>query len=454
MKNSFIRFLLLLCLGVPAWGQSIQRFERLSTASGLSQSTIFKIIQDRRGFLWFATADGLNRYDGHSFVIYRHDPGDANTLSGSDISTVIEDQEGNLWVAARSSGLNKIDLKTGKITRFTRGPKGIDFSSMTISSLLNVGKHRLFASVIGVGILVFDTKNNTYLPGESEVNNPLVKDVVRLYKHSNGSIWMGTRTGQLISYVGNHSFIPFDFSGKTNASNFRVRSLFEASNGDMLIGTEGKGLFRFNPQNQHFQHVFYLAKDPTSRQNIVSSMVRDAKGNLWIGTDNGVYALTGENFSQSKHIPSNPDPDLGISSFSVMSLFTDSNRNTWIGTWEAGLNISFFQKSRFSVLRYKPNTFQGLLSNKVTSLSAGDDRGVWLGSNVGLSFFNHKTGKVDHMINQAVVNKLNVTTGFDVNLLKAMPDGSVWVCAWEKAYFILVHRMICSPFRIAWTKLE
>ncbi|MDT8886622.1 two-component regulator propeller domain-containing protein [Aquirufa sp. LEPPI-3A] len=435
MKNSFIRFLLLLCLGVPVWGQSIQRFERLSTASGLSQSTIFKIIQDRRGFLWFATADGLNRYDGHSFVIYRHDPGDANTLSGSDISSVVEDQDGNLWVAARSSGLNKVDLKTGKITRFTRGPKGVDFSSLTISSLLSVGKHRLLASVIGVGILVFDTQNNTFLPGESEVINPLVKEVVRLYKHSNGSIWMGTRTGQLISYVGNHSFIPFDFSAKSNASNFRVRSLFEASNGDLLVGTEGNGLFRFNPQNQQFKRVFYQAKDPLSRQNIVSSLVRDAKGNLWIGTDNGIYALQRENFSQPKHIPSNPDPDLGISSFSVMSMFTDSNRNTWIGTWEAGLNISFFQKSRFSVLRYKPNTFQGLLSNKVTSLSAGDDRGVWVGSNVGLSFFNHKLGKVEHMINQAVVNKFNVTTGFDVNLLQAMPDGSVWVSAWGKGLF-------------------
>ena len=91
--------------------------------------------------------------------------------------------------------------------------------------------------------------------------------------------------------------------------------------------------------------------------------------------------------------------------------------------------------TNFSVLRYKPNTFQGLLSNKVTSLSAGDDRGVWVGSNVGLSFFNHKLGKVEHMINQAVVNKFNVTTGFDVNLLQAMPDGSVWVSAWGKGLF-------------------
>jgi ligand-binding sensor domain-containing protein len=208
MKNSFVRFLLLLSLSLPGFSQVTQRFERLSTVSGLSQSTIYKIIQDRRGFLWFATADGLNRYDGHSFVIYRHDPGDANALSGSDISTLLEDQEGNLWVAARSSGLNKINLKTGKITRFSHGPKGIDFSSLTISSLLAVGKNRIYASVNGLGLLVFDSQKNVFLPKESELKNPLLKEIVRLYKHSNGSIWMGTRTGQLISFVSNHNYIP------------------------------------------------------------------------------------------------------------------------------------------------------------------------------------------------------------------------------------------------------
>jgi signal transduction histidine kinase/ligand-binding sensor domain-containing protein/DNA-binding response OmpR family regulator len=449
-------FIFLLLLNLPAFSQAVQRFERLSTASGLSQSTVTKIIQDRRGFLWFATMDGLNRYDGHSFVVYRHDPGDPNTLSGSDITTVLEDEDGNLWVAARSSGLNKIDLKSGKITRFTRGPRGIDFSSLTISSMLNAGKHRIYASVVGLGLLVFDSQNNTYLPKESELSNPLVKDVVRFYKHSNGSIWMGTRTGQLISFVGNHSFIPFDFSGKSMASNFRVRALFEANNGDLLIGTEGKGIFRFNTQNQRFQNVFYLASAPLSRQNIITSLVRNASGDLWIGTDNGIYTLPGEDFKNAKHIPSNPDPDVGISSFSVMSMFTDLNRNTWIGTWEAGLNISFFQKSRFAVLRYKPNTFQGLLSNKVTALSASDDRGVWVGSNVGLSFFNHKKGKVDHLINEAVENKFNATTGFDVTLLQAMPDGSVWIGAWAKGLFHFTppNDLKAFPFRVGETGMN
>jgi ligand-binding sensor domain-containing protein len=84
------------------------RFERLTTASGLSQNTIHKIIQDKNGFLWFATADGLNRYDGYSFETFRNNPSDITSLSDSDVFSVTEDQEGDLWVGKRSSGLNKI----------------------------------------------------------------------------------------------------------------------------------------------------------------------------------------------------------------------------------------------------------------------------------------------------------------------------------------------------------
>lgn len=419
-----------LLISASLFGQVGNRFERLSTASGLSQSTIYKIIQDKKGFLWFATADGLNRYDGHNFKIFRNDPSDPSTLSGSDIFSIVEDDEGNIWVGTRSSGLNHLDLKTGKIIRFTRGPQGQDMSNLNISSLINLGNHRVGVAALGFGFLVYQTQSKKLLPAESEWKNPLIKEVVRTFKHSNGSLWLGTRTGQLISVLGKHSFMPFSLG--QNQVKSRIRALFEAKNGDILVGTDGAGLFQFNPSNQQFRSVFFQASNPLARQNIVTSITRDALQNLWIGTDNGVYLMVGDDFKRFKHIPSNPDPELGISSFSVMSLFTDSNLNTWIGTWEAGLNISFFQKPRFSVLRYKPNTIQGLLSNKVTALAATNSAGVWIGSNLGLSYFDHKNRKVDHVIFRESANSLNASGDFDVNFLEATPKGDVWIGFWGK----------------------
>lgn len=448
-----IRFLLLfLCFSFVCTeflsAQKPTRYERLTTASGLSQSTINKIIQDKKGFLWFATADGLNRYDGYSFSVFRNDPSDNKTLSGSDISTVCEDDEGNLWVGTRNAGLNKINIKTGSVIRFSRGPNNQDISSAIIPSIVNVGKNKICVAAVGMGIMTINSKNNTLILAESDFQTPLIKDVVRFFRHSTGSLWMGTRKGYLISVLGNKSYLPFSFGQKKQSNEYRVRVLFEAKNGDILVGTEGRGLFRFDHQNQKFTSVFYNRSAASSRQNVVTSISRDGMKNIWLGTDNGIYICEGEDFSKFRQVISNPDPEYGISSYSVTSLFTDSNLNTWVGTWEAGLNIDFHQKSRFSLLRYKPNTFLGLLSNKVTALRTHFNQGVWIGSNVGLSYLNYKTGAVEHLVNNADINRLNSPDIFDVNLLETDSLGNLWIGVWGKGLFNmnLDRKLISYPF--------
>lgn len=426
------------------------RFERLTTASGLSQNTIHKIIQDKNGFLWFATADGLNRYDGYTFEVFRNNPSDSTSLSDSGVFSVTEDEVGDLWVGTRSSGLNKIEIKTGKVIRITKGPNNEDLSNISIPSILNLGNHRICVAAQGYGVLVFDIRTNTMIKAESDTKTPAMKEVVRLFKHSKGSIWMGTLDGKLILKTGNRSYIPFHFGQNNSALNFRVRVIHETSNGDILVGTEGRGLFRFNVQNQSFTSVFYNAQKASSRENNVTSIIKDASKNLWIGTDNGLYILEGENFSKYKYIPSNPDPDLGISAYAVTSLFLDSNSNVWIGTWEAGLNIQYSQKPRFSLLRYKPNTVQGLLANKVTTLNTADNDGIWVGSNVGLSYFKFKTGHIEHVINNASVNKLNSISDFDVKLIYPNKDGSLWAAIWQKGLIELTpnHQLKTYPYRL------
>lgn len=449
MSIRFVFLFLSLIVVIPpnSLGQKSTRYERLTTASGLSQSTINKIIQDKKGFLWFATADGLNRYDGYSFTVYRNDPNDNKTLSGSDISTVCEDDEGNLWVGTRNAGLNKINLKTGSVIRFPRGPSGEDISSVIIPSIINLGKHKIGVAALGKGFLTIDSRNNVLIKDESDFQTPIIKDAVRFFRHSSGSLWIGTRTGYLISVLGNRSYLPFNFGQKSLSNDYRIRALFEAKNGDILVGTEGRGLYRFDHQNQKFTSVFYNRSPFSSRQNIVTSLSRDGINNIWIGTDNGIYICEGENFSKFRHVVSNPDPEFGISSYSVTSLFTDSNLNTWIGTWEAGLNIDFHQKSRFSLLRYKPNTFLGLLSNKVTALKTDSNQGVWIGSNVGLSYLNYKSGKVEHLVNNADINRLNSPDIFDVNLLEKDSLGTLWIGVWGKGLFNLGldRKMISYP---------
>lgn len=426
--------LLATALGVlPLYGQYQSRFERLSTNSGLSQNTVVKIIQDKSGFLWFATADGLNRYDGYSFKVFKNDPSDEKSISGSDIFSVTEDEEGNLWVGTRGAGLNKIIVKTGEIIRLGKGINGADWSNYSIPSIAKLGNNRICAVYYGLGVIVYDTRTNQPIIQESYVNHPVLKNGARVFKHSNGSVWVGTVDGQLIALLGKNAIIPFNLGPNQSKLGIRIRVIYEISDGELLLGTEGGGVYLFDAQKHSVKRVFYNPSNPKSRENNVTCITKDAVGNLWLGTDNGIFILNKENFNSYKYIPSNPDVEQGISSFSVTALFTDNNQNVWIGTWEAGLNINFFQKPRFSVFRYKPNTTQGLLSNKVTTLAVNDDQGVWVGSNFGLSYFNFKTAKIEHIINSNVTNKLGALNDFDVNLAYADPiSKSIWIGVWQK----------------------
>ncbi len=431
LRTIYLFFFLL--ISSTGFSQYQSRFERLTSNSGLSQNTISKIIQDKSGFLWFATADGLNRYDGYAFKVFKNDPSNPKSLSGSDIFSVTEDDQGNLWVGTRGAGLNKIIVKTGEIIRLSKGPKGQDLSNYSIPSIANLGNNKICVAYYGLGTIVFDSKTNQFITDESFINDPILKNVARVFKHSNGSIWVGTVDGQLVAILGKKSTIPFNLGPKNSKLGFRIRVIYELGNGELLIGTEGGGLFQFDAQKQTIRRVFFNAADPKARENNVTSITKDAIGKLWIGTDKGIYIISNGVFPNYKYIPSNPDPDQGISSFSVTSLLTDSNQNVWIGTWEAGLNINFFQQPRFSVFRYKPNTIQGLLSNKVTTLAVNDANGVWVGSNFGISYFNLNTGKIEHIINSNIANKLGSANDFDVNLTYSDPKTkSLWLGVWQK----------------------
>ena len=97
------------------------RFEHLGLNEGLSQTSVLCILQDRQGFLWFGTEDGLNKYDGYKFDVYRHNPDDKNSLSNNYVWSIYEDAEGSLWIGTRG-GLNKFDRKAEKFTRYQNEP--------------------------------------------------------------------------------------------------------------------------------------------------------------------------------------------------------------------------------------------------------------------------------------------------------------------------------------------
>jgi ligand-binding sensor domain-containing protein len=207
----------------------------------------------------------------------------------------------------------------------------------------------------------------------------------------------------------------------------QINCLFEDLNGDLLVGTRGNGLYKFDIRTKQFTRLLY---NPyvTDKENIITSMVRDKEGTLWIGTDNGAILVKSSDFANISRVQANLDSDTGLSSFSIMSLCVDRDNNIWIGTWEGGVNVHYSRHSKFALYRHKSNSPQSLLSNRVTSISCETNDRIWVGSNSGLTLLDRANNQFTHYINDQESAKIQNNN--DIVFLQHDRDGDMFVGVW------------------------
>jgi len=250
------------------------KFERISLEQGLSQSSARRILQDHQGFMWIGTQDGLNRYDGYNFTIYKHDVQDSNSISDNWITSIHESRQalpspqgmgrdGTLWIGTRG-GLNKFNREKEQFTRFVNNPKN---------------PHSL--------------SNNR---------------VARIYEDRSGTLWIATPGGlnkfdrekeQCIRFV-------HDPNDPHSLSHNMISSIYEdsASRNTLWIGTGDSGLDKFDRDNEQFTHFAHNPKNPNSlSHNYVFAIHEDHTGMLWIGTIDGLnkFDRQKEQFTRFRH---------------------------------------------------------------------------------------------------------------------------------------------------------
>jgi len=199
MRNC-LRFLALLAVLAPSGleAQAERRFERFSTGDGLSQSNVRSILRDHRGFMWFGTDDGLNKYDGYHFVTFKRDPEDPGSLSDNYVTALMEDAQGRMWIGTRSGGLNALDTTSGRITRLL--PDLGDPESLShhwVTSLLEDRRGRLWVATAGGGLNLLERpaggrpRFRRFTEDDGLVDN----DVMAILEDDDGSLWLSTRRG-------------------------------------------------------------------------------------------------------------------------------------------------------------------------------------------------------------------------------------------------------------------
>jgi ligand-binding sensor domain-containing protein/serine phosphatase RsbU (regulator of sigma subunit) len=392
-----IIFLSLIFLA-PLKAQQKYNFENISIPDGLSNNQVWDVIQDKYGFLWIATADGLNRYDGYNFKIYKNDPGNPKSLANNYVYSLMIDDDGILWVGT-TGGLCRYDRANETFETILPDSSSANSVSNTILKIMQDSKKRIW---LGTSDGLFKIDKSTEKIEKTFIKNgdnkaPFIGQTWAILETSSGQIYADYYFQGLTKYNESTNLFEWINVSPSNQDLFKSVLLFEFyedKTGKIWISGQN-GLFNYDPNIGSFNEINLFKKVSDSNNNninITLGMYQDNDGFLWIGTGfNGIFRYnmkTGE-FSQISQ--SELPASINFSSIFVR-FYKDAFGILWIPTFANGLLKLDFQKEPF---RLYPNPTDNANSNSglfISSIfkSATDNEFVWLGTNQGLVKYNLK----------------------------------------------------------------
>jgi ligand-binding sensor domain-containing protein/signal transduction histidine kinase len=385
-------------LDSTSWPGQTFRFEHLGLEDGLSQSTVNVILQDKQGFLWFGTEDGLNRYDGYTFKVFKPNPDDPFSISDRWVNALYEDRTGNLWIGTRLGGLNLYDPQTGSFSHYLHDSSdSTSLSSNNVNALYQDTKGDLWVGT-GDGLDLLDpaTRTITHVQIETEDGVSLSRVSIRsIFGGSGGDIWFGTTDSGLIRYeTTKRIFKRYGNDGvnRNRLCSSSINAITETSDGDLWLATPN-GLARFNPIIE-IATCFHSnpADTNTLLSNSVETLYVDRAGYLWVGTDRGLdqYRSDSNTFIHLAHNPAILD---SLSVETIYSIYEDRGGVLWVGTYGGGVNKHEQTQDRFAFFRYDPSNPNSLSDNFVFPIYADQEGDIWVGTyGGGLNRFDPSTG--------------------------------------------------------------
>ena len=474
-------------IGAVNQGQHL-RFERISLKQGLSQSHVLSMLQDSQGFMWFGTEDGLNKFDGYKFIIYKHDPANPSSMSGNWITALYEDDAGNLWIGTRFGGLNAYDRYQDQFTRY-------QYNEGDPNSLSDDEVTAIFQD--SDGLLWVGTKNglNIFDPAEEEFShyqhnpdtpNSLSSNLItKIYQDQNGIVWVGTEdnglnnldrnTGDWRHYLhdpgdpdsisqnnitfiaegpGGHLWIGTGGSGlnklvlddpkgldpdqvrfiryqhdpengESHGSD-EIKAIFPDVDGTLWIGTHGDGLNRFFPETETFASYSHDPGDPNSISNdFVSAIFQDMEGVLWVGTEAGGLNKLNPGRWNFTHYQHQSDNPNSLSNNVVRALLEDQNGMLWVGTLFGGLNRFDPETKTWQHYRHSPDDSGSLSTDWVSDVYEDPSGVIWIGTDGGLDRYDPDTDSFTHY--QVEPGAPHRTPSNDVTTMLQEEDGRFWI---------------------------
>jgi signal transduction histidine kinase/ligand-binding sensor domain-containing protein/DNA-binding response OmpR family regulator len=461
-KFSFFLFSALFAFSITAFGQ-VSRFYT-SSNSGLENSQINQIYQDRIGFVWIATEDGLSSFDGMKFTTYTHRVGDSTSLLTNYVQSMYEDNYHNFWVGT-ASGLQRDDRLKNCFSDFILRDDQGEAMEPFISTIVPYDSNNILVGTSGHGFYIINLKTLHYTISNTQRLFPTSTFIHILLRESNGDVWVGTENdgfflfhrnlhvpienknafsilghyceGQQINsliedvihhkvFIGSFNkgiFVYDEMKGMLRAAfsveacRCSVESMFRDTQGRVWVGTNDRGLMLLNPDNEQ------LLVSETVRQSIssgywhVSSVMEDSQGNIWAALyERGIYVIP--NFINKFNYEGFSPIDLGQNISCVMSILIDRNNSLWVGTDGSGL---FYKKAGTSKTLNFTKENSRLLSNSISALCQDQKGVVWVGTELDGMF----TVNESHQL--VLFSKQNELSSHKITVIKEDQVGNIWI---------------------------
>lgn len=384
------------------------RFERLTVEDGLPNATVLSVLEDQQGFLWFATANGLSRYDGTAFRNFYHDNKDPDSLSNNNVFCLVETDDGLIWIGTDPGGLNVYDPKTGKFRSYQHDPNNPNsLPNDSVWSLLAAADGSLWVGTRG-GLSHFDRATEqftNYLP-DSDTPRALAAPVIyRIYQDRSGVIWLGTRRGLHRYDPETNDFTVFvnDPEDPNSLSYDNVWSMLEDSQGVFWVGTRGGGLNRFDRQTGKFEKFVHNPMQPGSiSDDRIWNLFEDREGNFWVLTEYGGLNRFDRQTGLFTSYQYNVHDPFSLSSNDIFWAAQDQSGVLWFTSRYAGVNKLDPAVQRFGLYRSIPGDPNSLSVGAVYSVWDDGDGVVWFGTlGGGLNRLDRDSGQMTIYRNDA-----------------------------------------------------
>lgn len=401
------------------------KFKHLSITDGLSQSSVLSILQDSSGFMWFGTRDGLNKYDGNSFKIYRHNSQTSGGISNSFVKSMFEDSSGNLWIGTMN-GLNKYIPQKDAFEKFEMATNGYGISNHEIWDIVQVDEGVLLLGT-NYGLEKFNIAAGTterFL--SSPTKNSISANGIRSFlKDDTDLIWICNTNKIDVFNTKTTSFEHYEYpeiSLKEDSSSYKP-ILFQDKQGLIWLGYRD-GLYFFNLKTQTFEK-YKVRKGKIEQLNReVRTITQDSYGKIWVGSYNGVYIIDKDTESIVSYQHDKNDAN-ALSQNSVYDIIEDSKGDMWIGTYAGGVN--YYDRSYDVFKHFSVGNNNSKLNYKVVSAIVEDaNNNLWIGTEGGgLNFYNHTTGLFDYYTHNE--SKSTSLSTDNVKTILKTKEGNLWI---------------------------